>query len=163
MQQSSIPGKDSPRVLHIDFPAAILKLLETTFANRGLVWETSDTGIQGLHMAMVQNYNLIFLALRENTIDGLRIVKGLKRAGVTTPIVLFMPTKELELRKAELSRYTNVLACLAKPLDLRLVDKVMEFLRNPPALNTKDKAKLLEVLARIEKQVSAEGVAVAPA
>ncbi len=156
MQTIATPGKDIPRVLHIDFPAAILKLLETSFQNRGFIWETCDSGVQGFHMALVQNYNLIFLALRENTIDGLRIVKGLKRAGVTTPIVLFMPSKELDFRRAELSRYPNVLACLAKPLDLRQVDKVMDFLRHPPALKTKDKAKLLEVLSRIERAISAE-------
>lgn len=114
-------------------------------------------------MAMVQNYNLIFLSLREQTIDGMRIVKGLKRAGITTPIVLLMPSKELELRKAELARFPNVLACLAKPLDLRLVDKVMEFLRNPPALKAKDKAKLLEVLARIERSITSEGLSDAKA
>ena len=147
--------RETPRVLHIDFPVAILKLLETAFANRGLAWDSAETGVSGLHMALVQDYHLIFLALRENTIDGLRIVKGLKRAGVTTPIVMLMPSKELELRRAELSRYPNVLACLAKPLDLRLVDKVMEFLRHPPALLPKDKAKLLEVLARVERAVDA--------
>ena len=103
---------------------------------------------------MVQDYNLIFLALKENTIDGLRIVKGLRRAGCATPIVLLMPSRELEHRRAELSRYPNVMACLAKPLDLRQVDKVMEFLRHPPALKPADKTKLLKVLARIEQAVS---------
>jgi DNA-binding response OmpR family regulator len=147
--------KDPPRVLHIDFPVAILKLLETSFAHRGLAWDSAETGVAGLHMALVQDYNLIFLALRENTIDGMRIVKGLKRAGVTSPIVLLMPSKELDLRRDEISRYPNVLACLAKPLDLRLVDKVMDFLRNPPTLKPKDKAKLLEVLARVERAVDA--------
>jgi DNA-binding response OmpR family regulator len=150
------PGKDIPRVLHIDFPAAILRLLETTFQHRDLVWETCDSGVQGFHMALVQEYNLIFLALRESTIDGLRIVKGLERAGVKSPVVLFMPARELEQRRAEMARYPNVLACLAKPLDLRQVDKIMEFLRHPPSLNPKDKAKLLEVLARIESMVHAE-------
>jgi DNA-binding response OmpR family regulator len=150
------PPQEAPRVLHIDFPVAILKLLETTFAKRGLAWDSAETGVAGLHLAMVQDYNLIFLALRENTIDGMRIVKGLKRAGITTPIVMLMPSKELELRRAELGRYPNVLACLAKPLDLRLVDKVMDFLRNPPSLKPQDKAKLLEVLARVERAVDAE-------
>lgn len=145
-----------PRVLHIDFPAAILKLLETTFQNRGLVWETCDSGVQGFHMALVQNYNLILLALRENTIDGLRIIKGLRRAGITTPIVVFMPSRDLEQRRAELSRYPSVIACLAKPLDLRQVEKAMEFLRHPPSLKPNDKAKLLQVLARVETAVNAE-------
>lgn len=156
---SATKPKETPRVLHIDFPVAILKLLETSFAHRGLVWDSAETGVAGFHMALVQDYHLIFLALRENTIDGLRIVRGLKRAGIATPIVLLMPAKELEMRRAELARYPNVLACLAKPLDLRLVDKVMEFLRNPPGLNPKDKAKLLEVLARVERAVNegAEG------
>jgi DNA-binding response OmpR family regulator len=153
---SAIPPKEAPRVLHIDFPVAILKLLETSFANRGLAWDSAETGVAGFHMALVQDYHLIFLALRENTIDGMRIVKGLRRAGITTPIVMLMPSKELELRRAELGRYPNVLACLAKPLDLRLVDKVMEFLRNPPSLKAQDKAKLLEVLARVERAVDAE-------
>ncbi|MDB5051691.1 MAG: hypothetical protein JWO30_4762 [Fibrobacteres bacterium] len=156
MQTTASPGKDIPRVLHIDFPAAILKLLETTFQNRGLAWESCDSGVQGFHMALVQDYNLIFLAVRENTIDGLRIVKGLHRAGVKSPIILFMPSRELELRRGEFARYPNVIACLAKPLDLRQVDKAMDFLRHPPSLKPQDKAKLLEVLARIERTVSAE-------
>ncbi|MDB5104623.1 MAG: response regulator receiver protein [Fibrobacteres bacterium] len=156
MQTSDPAAKDMPRVLHIDFPAAILKLLETTFQNRGLVWETCDSGVQGFHMALVQNYNLILLALRENTIDGLRIIKGLRRAGITTPIVVFMPSRDLEQRRAELSRYPSVIACLAKPLDLRQVEKAMEFLRHPPSLKPNDKAKLLQVLARVETAVNAE-------
>jgi DNA-binding response OmpR family regulator len=112
--------------------------------------------VQGFHMALVQDYDLIFLALRENPIDGLRIVKGLHRAGVKTPIVLLMPARELELRRTELSRHPNVLTCLAKPLDLRQVDKVMDFLRKPPNLKPADRAKLLEVLARVERAVSAQ-------
>ncbi len=152
---SATAPKDPPRVLHIDFPVAILKLMETSFAHRGLAWDSAETGVSGLHMALVQDYHLIFLALRENAIDGMRIVKGLMRAGVSSPIVLLMPSKELELRREELSRYPNVLACLAKPLDLRQVDKVMEFLRQPPTLKPRDKAKLLEVLARVERAVDA--------
>jgi hypothetical protein len=36
-------------------------------------------------------------------------------------------------------------------VDLRQMDKLMEFLRHPPQLNAADKARLLDVLARIEK------------
>lgn len=156
MQTTSPPGKDIPRVLHIDYPPAILRLLENSFQNRGLAWESTESGVQGLHLALVQNYNLILLSLRESGIDGLRIVKGLARAGVNTPIILFMPSRELELRRSELARYPNVMACLPKPLDVRQLDKYMDFLRNPPALQAKDKAKLLETLTRIERAVSAE-------
>lgn len=156
MQTTPPPAKETPRVLHIDYPAAILRLLENAFQNRGYLWESTESGVQGLHLALVQNYNLILLSLREVTIDGLRIVKGLKRAGITTPIVLFMPIRELELRKSELSRYPNVIACLPKPLDMRQLDKVIEFLRQPLVLQAKDKTKLLDTLARIEKAVSAE-------
>ena len=63
---------------------------------------------------------------------------------------------ELERRIAELSRYENVLHCLSKPLDLRQIDKLMEFLRNPPSLQPAEKSKLLEVLTRIEQAVHAE-------
>lgn len=156
MQTAVPPSKDAPRVLHIDFPAAILKLLETSFQNRGYLWDSSISGVQGFHMALIRDYNLIILSLRENTIDGLRIVKGLKRAGVATPIVLLMPARELEQRRQEFSRFPNVLACLAKPLDLRQMDKVMEFLRHPPSLRAEDKARLLELLAAIEREVRAQ-------
>jgi DNA-binding NtrC family response regulator len=156
VQTTSAPVKDLPRVLHIDYPAAILRLLENTFQNRGILWESTESGVQGFHLALIQNYDLILLSLRESTVDGLRIIKGLKRAGVHTPIVLLMPNRELELRRQEMSRYSNVLACLAKPIDTRQLEKVMEFLRHPLALQAKDKAKLLETLARIERAVSAE-------
>lgn len=144
-----------PRVLHIDFPAAILKLLETAFARRGWHWDSAETGVAGLHMALVGDYHLILLALRENTIDGLRVLNGLRRAGVSSPVVVLMPGKELEMRKEELARYPNVLDCLAKPLDLRQVDKAMEFLRHPPSLKPKDKARLMEVLERVERAMDA--------
>lgn len=156
MQTTSPPGWETPRVLHIDYPPAILRLLENSFQNRGLSWESTESGIQGFHLALIQNYNLILLSLRESGIDGLRIVRGLARAGVKTPIILFMPSRELELRRSELARYPNVMACLSKPLDMRQLDKLMEFLRDPPALLPKDKARLLETLARIERAVRAE-------
>ena len=156
MQTTSAPGTDFPRVLHIDYPKAILRLLENNFQNRGLTWESTESGVQGLHLGMVQSYNLILLGLREVGIDGLRILKGLSRAGVRTPIVLFMPPKELELRRVELSRFPNVLACLSKPLDMREVEKVMAFLKQPLTLSTADKAKLMEVLVRVERTVRAQ-------
>lgn len=130
--------------------------METAFQNRGLAWESCESGIQGFHQALVQDYHLIFLALKENGIDGLRIVKGLRRAGCATPIILLVPSRDLERRREELSRYPNVMACLPKPVDLRQVEKSMEFLRRPPELNPKDKAKLLQVLGRIERAVGAE-------
>ncbi len=144
------------RVLHIDYPAAILRLLENNFQNRGFLWDSTESGIQGFHMALLHNYHLIILSLRETTIDGLRIVKGLKRAGVQTPILILMPARELDLRRSELSRYSNVLACHSKPLDMRQMEKALEFLRDPVGLNPKDKSKLLAILSRIEREVSAE-------
>lgn len=155
MQTISAPSRDAPRVLHIDYPAAILKLLETTFRHRGYAWESTHSGISGLHLALIRNYSLIVLSLRENSIDGLRVVRGLERAGVSTPVILLVPSRELESRRQELSRHPNVLACLAKPVDLRQVDKAMEFLRHPPTLKAKDKVRLMEVLGRIERAVDA--------
>jgi len=155
VQTISTPSRDAPRVLHIDFPTAILKLLETTFRHRGYGWDCTHSGIQGLHLALIRNYGLILLSLRENSIDGLRVVRGLQRAGVSTPVVLLVPSRELESRRQELSRHPNVLACLQKPVDLKQVDKVMEFLRHPPGLKAKDKIRLIEVLGRIERAVDA--------
>jgi DNA-binding response OmpR family regulator len=153
VQSASTPAKDLPRVLHIDYPAAILRLMEKSFQGRPLVWDCAESGATGLHAALVNNYHLIFLGLKEPGIDGVRVVQGLKRAGVSTPIVLLLPGRELEKRREELSRLPNVLACLGKPVDLRQADKLMDFLRHPPALKPEDKARLLEVLARIEKAV----------
>ncbi len=144
---------EMPRVLHIDYPGAIIRLLENTFHNKGLIWESTESGIQGFHLALLQNYNLILLSLHEPSIDGLRILKGLKRAGVHTPIVILLPSRELEFRREELARYPNVLTCLAKPVDIKHLEKVMEFLRQPPTLPTKDKMALLEILSRVEKAV----------
>jgi DNA-binding response OmpR family regulator len=144
-------AKDLPRVLHIDYPAAILRLMEKSYQGRNLVWETCESGAHGLHLAMVQPYHLIIMSLKEPGIDGARIVNGLKRAGVTTPIILLVPQRDLERRKDELSRMPNVLGCVPKPVDLRQMDKLMEFLRHPPQLKAADKSRLLGVLARIEK------------
>jgi DNA-binding response OmpR family regulator len=155
VQTISHTSRDAPRVLHIDFPVAILKLLETTFRHRGYSWESTHSGIQGLHLALIRDYNLIILSLKENSIDGLRVVRGLGRAGISTPVILLVPSRDLELRRQELSRHPNVLACLPKPVDLRQMEKAMDFLRHPPGLKAKDKARLMEVLARIERAVDA--------
>lgn len=151
------PAKELPRILHIDYPAAILRLMEKSFQGRSLIWDCAETGSQGLHLALVQNYHLIILGFREPGIDGARVVQGLKRAGVSTPVILLLPHRELEKRREELSRLPNVMGCLAKPVDLRQMDKLMEFLRHPPSLSPEDKARLLEVLARIEKAVRETG------
>lgn len=148
------PVKELPRILHIDYPAAILRLVEKSFQGRPLNWDSTDSGAQGLHRAMVQNYHLIILGFKEPGIDGERVVQGLKRAGVGTPVILLMPHREIEKRREELSRLPNVLGCLAKPVDLRQLEKMMEFLRHPPSLRPEDKARLLEVLGRIEKAIS---------
>jgi DNA-binding response OmpR family regulator len=147
------PAKEYPRVLHIDYPPAILRLMEKSFQGRPLVWDCAESGAQGLHMALIQNYHLIILGFKETGIDGSRVVLGLKRAGITTPIVLLMPQKELERRREELSRLPNVMGCLAKPVDLRQMDRMLDFLRHPPMLKAGDKARLLEILERIEKAV----------
>lgn len=161
MQPSSTPVqepvKEYPRVLHIDYPPAILRLMERSFQGRPLVWDVAESGAQGLHMALIQNYHLIILGFKETGIDGARVVHGLKRAGVTSPIVLLMPQRELERRREELARLPNVLGCLAKPVDLRQMDKMMDFLRHPPMIKAEDRARLLEVLERIEKAIREPG------
>lgn len=151
MQSAPTPAKELPRVLHIDYPAAILRLMEKSFRGRPLAWDCAESGAAGLHAALVNNYHLIFLGLKEPGIDGERVVQGLKRAGVSTPVILLLPGRDLERRREELSRLPNVLACLGKPVDLRQADSLMEFLRHPPSLKPEDKARLLEVLARLEK------------
>lgn len=124
------------------------------FRTRPVVWESAESGVQGLHLALVQNYHLIFLGVKEVGVDGLRVVRGLQRAGVNTPVILLMSRKELDQRREEVARLPNVIACLAKPLELAQVEKAMDFLRNPPTLKAKDRSKLLEVLARIEKTLN---------
>lgn len=153
MQSTAPPDKEAPRVLHIDYPPAILRLLEQTFRNRPVTWESAETGAQGLHLALIQNYHLIFLGLKESGVDGLRVARGLVRAGVNTPVVLLMSRRDLDHRREEVSRLPNVIACIAKPLEMAQVEKAMEFLRHPPTLKPKDKVRLLETLARIEKAV----------
>jgi DNA-binding response OmpR family regulator len=156
VQSPAPPGKDSPRVLHIDYPPPILRLLEQKFRGRPIVLESAESGVLGLHLALVRNYHLIFLGLKEVGVDGVRVARGLMRAGINTPVVLFMARRDLEHRREELSRLTNVIACLSKPLEMAQVEKAMEFLKHPPALNAKDRVKLLETLARIEKAVQEE-------
>lgn len=142
--------KDFPRVLHIDYPSAILRLMENTYQGKSLTWDSTLSGIQGLHLAMVAPYHLIIMSIKEPGVDGARVINGLERAGITTPIILLVPARELEKRREELAGLPNVLGCVAKPVDTRQLDKLMEFLRKPPTLKHEDKARLLKILNRIE-------------
>jgi len=149
----SLSEGETPRILHIDFPPAILRLMEQAFRSRPMRWESAESGVLGLHMALIRDYSLIFLGLKESGLDGLRVAAGLQRSGLRTPLILLMSRRDLDMRREELSRLPNVLACLAKPLDMEQVEKAMEFLRRPPALQPKDRARLLQVLARVERAV----------
>jgi DNA-binding NtrC family response regulator len=119
--ENAMVGKDCNRILHVDSPPPFLRFVEKYCLSKGLEAVSTDSEALGLHYAIAKRYKAIFIGAHAPRIDAGRILKGLARARITTPIFLLTETR-----------------CI-------------EFAEKPPELDQVDRMKIHAVLARWEK------------
>jgi DNA-binding NtrC family response regulator len=147
--KESLP--DSRRLLHINHPAAILRLVERFCESKKFSIDSFESASAGFHHALTRKYRLIVLGLPAKGLDPARVLKGLLRAKVSTPVLLMAEFHSKE--KLELAKYPNVIATITKPLDVHEFSRYLDSANKPPELDPKEKQKLIEVLRRWEGKI----------
>jgi DNA-binding response OmpR family regulator len=148
-------NKVSTRILHIDAPAPFLRFVEKYCRAKGMDADSTESEALGLHYALVKRYKLILIGAHAPRIDASRILKGLARARVATPVFLLSESPRKDAKLMDL--HPNLIGCLAKPLDLRELSRCLESADKRPELEPGEREKILAVLARWEKGMKHAG------
>jgi DNA-binding response OmpR family regulator len=148
-------NKTCARILHIDGPAPFLRLVEKYCRAKGVDADSTDSEALGLHYALVKRYKLILIGAHAPRIDAARILKGLARARIATPVFLLSenPRKDAKL----VDSHPNLIGCLAKPLDMRELARCLESAEKPPELDPGEREKILATLSKWEKGMQHAG------
>ena len=142
-------NKISGRILHIDAPAPFLRFVEKYCRAKGLDSDSTDSEALGFHYALVKRYKLILIGAHAPRIDASRILKGLARARISTPVFLLSEHPRKDAKLVDL--HPNLIGCLAKPLDLRELTRCLESAEKPPELEPGEREAILAVLGKWEK------------
>lgn len=148
MERSESPDKAARRILHINHPAAFLRLVEKYCVAEKIVVDSFEYGPVGLHHALARRYHMIILGFPLPAMDTFRILKGLVRAKVPTP-VLIMADNRARIRE-DFGRFPNVIGCIGKPLDVKELARHLDSVRKPAELNPEEKAALVAMLRKWE-------------
>lgn len=142
-------AEDCTRILHIDAPPPILRFVERYCQSKGLQVNSTDSEALGLHYALVKRYKAILLGAHASRIDAGRILKGIARAHIQTPVFLLTETPEKDA--SLMGIHPNLMSLIAKPLDPREISRCLEFAEKPPELELLVREKILAVLSKWEK------------
>jgi two-component system OmpR family response regulator len=85
-------------VLYVEDEAKIADFVRAGLKEQGFVVDYRDNGDEGYVLAMEQEYDIIVLDIMVPGKDGLAILKGLRRAGRNTPVLLLTARNELDDR-----------------------------------------------------------------
>jgi DNA-binding response OmpR family regulator len=155
MMGASMNDLSSTRVLHIDAPPPFLRFVEKFCQSKGLTTDSTDSEALGFHYALVRRYKVILLGAHAPRIDAGRILKGLARARIATPIFLLTETPGKDAKWMAL--HPNVMGLLPKPLDVRELSRCLQYADKPPELDPEEREKILAVLGRWEKSMKHGG------
>jgi DNA-binding NtrC family response regulator len=136
------------RILHINHPAPILRLVEKFCLSKKFSVDSFESTSPGFHYALTRKYHLIILGLPVKGLAAARMLKGLLRAKISTPVLIIAESQSKE--KLELAKYPNVIGCITKPLDANEFSKYLENANKPPELDPQEKEKLIAVLRKWE-------------
>ncbi len=100
-------------VLQIEDDAGTAKSVETILKAEGHDCDIADCGEVALEMSRATEYDLILLDIGLPDMDGYEILSHLRRAGVTTPVIIQSGLVFLKSKIEEL----GVEDCLANPSD----------------------------------------------
>lgn len=146
---------DCNRILHIDAPPPFLRFVEKYCQSKGIAVDSTDSEAQGFHYALVKHYKAIFIGAHAPRVDASRILKGLARARVTTPVFLLTESASKDTKLMGL--HSNLMGLIAKPLDLKEFSRCLEYAEKPPGLDPGEREKIIAILTKWEKSLSRVG------
>jgi DNA-binding response OmpR family regulator len=90
-------------VLLLEDEARIASFVSQGLREQGFVVEACDNGTEGYALALERTYDVVLLDIMVPGMDGLAILKGLRGAGHTVPVILITARNELDDRLAGLN------------------------------------------------------------
>ena len=125
---ATAPGKSSDRrILVIDDNDVIRDVLRE-FLGAMYQVDCASNGDEALKLITVQPPHLILLDLKLPGIDGMTLLRSLRKAGDTTPVVVI--TGYGSTAGADEASHYGVKAFLEKPFDLRQLDRLVDDVMN---------------------------------
>jgi two-component system OmpR family response regulator len=116
------------KILLVEDEKKIASFVCAGFKEQGFAVEHCDNGIDGYDRATVGNYDVIVLDIMLPGRDGLSVLKGLRKLGNATPIILLTARNELDDRLEGLSLGAD--DYLAKPFFVEeLIARIQALLR----------------------------------
>ena len=90
-------------VLRLEDEARIASFVSQGLREQGFVVEACDNGTEGYALALERTYDVVVLDIMVPGMDGLAILKGLRGAEHTVPVILLTARNELDDRLAGLN------------------------------------------------------------
>jgi two-component system, OmpR family, response regulator len=90
-------------ILLVEDEARIAEFVAQGLREQGFVVEVCDSGTEGYALALGQDYDVVLLDIMVPGIDGLALLKKLRGAGQTVPVILITARNELDDRLAGLN------------------------------------------------------------
>lgn len=116
------------RVLLVEDDKATAKSIELMLKSDGFVIDTTDLGEDGLEIGKLYDYDIIILDLLLPDMDGYEVLKRLRAAKVTTPILILSGLTELDNKLKGLGFGAD--DYLTKPFDKReLIARIQAIVR----------------------------------
>jgi two-component system, cell cycle response regulator CtrA len=116
------------RVLLVEDDTSVAKSIELMLQAEGFICDTTDLGEDGLEIGKIYDYDIIILDLMLPDIDGYEVLRRLRAAKVSTPILILSGLSELDNKIKGLGFGAD--DYLTKPFDRReLVARIHAIIR----------------------------------
>jgi two-component system cell cycle response regulator CtrA len=116
------------RILLVEDDASLAKSIELMLKAEGFIVDTTEFGEDGLEIGKIYDYDIIILDLMLPDIDGYEVLRRLRAARVTTPILILSGLSELDHKLKGLGFGAD--DYLTKPFDRReLVARIQAIIR----------------------------------
>ncbi len=116
------------RVLLVEDDTSIQKSIELMLQSEGYIVDSTDLGEDGLEIGKLYDYDIIILDLMLPDIDGYEVLRRLRAARVTTPILILSGLSELDHKIKGLGFGAD--DYLTKPFDKReLIARIQAIVR----------------------------------
>jgi two-component system cell cycle response regulator CtrA len=116
------------RVLLVEDDPSVAKSIELMLHSEGFIVDSTDLGEDGLEIGKLHDYDIIILDLMLQDIDGYEVLRRLRSARVTTPILILSGLSELDHKIKGLGVGAD--DYLTKPFDKReLIARIQAIVR----------------------------------
>ena len=116
------------RVLLVEDDTSVQKSIELMLQSEGYIVDSTDLGEDGLEIGKLYDYDIIILDLMLPDIDGYEVLRRLRAARVTTPILILSGLSELDHKIKGLGFGAD--DYLTKPFDKReLIARIQAIVR----------------------------------